>query len=73
VTPNKGTIPWPSTSEPCSLSPVRKTDGRSRERFGRRRGAYAVGPAEAACALYAATMASFSAFALPLPGSAGRR
>ncbi len=60
-------------NEPPTVLCRGKAGGRSRVSSSRRRGAYAVGPVEAACALYAATMASLSAFALPLPGSAGRR
>jgi hypothetical protein len=50
---------------------LRKAGGQSHESSDCRRGAYAVGPAEAACALYAATMASLSTFAAPLPPSIG--
>ncbi len=52
---------------------LKKAGGQSCESSSCQRGAYDVGLLEAACALYAATMASLSAFALPLPGCAGRR
>ena len=55
------------------VSCSRKAGGQSRESSDRRHGAYFVGSAEAACALYAATMASLSAFAAPLPPSTERR
>jgi hypothetical protein len=52
---------------------LRKAGGQSRESSDRRHASYAVDPWEADCAFYAATMASLSGFALPLPGAAGRR
>jgi hypothetical protein len=53
------------------ISVLRRAGGQSRESSDRRRGAYAMGPVEAACALYAATIASLSVLAAPLPPSIG--
>jgi hypothetical protein len=53
------------------LETLRRAGGQSLESSDRRRGAYAVGPVEAACALYAATIASLSVLAAPLPPSIG--
>jgi hypothetical protein len=54
------------------ISVLRKAGGQSRESSDRRRGAYAVGPVEAGCALYGAMIASFGAFALPLSARQSR-